>query len=316
MDSVRQHIRSFLKVSLTHPPLEVEFGSRTAEDGFARSEICYALPDGEKIAAFLFEPIGSPHIGAIVALHQHNGQWEIGKSEIAGLAGDPLQAFGPALARRGVTVLAPDCIGFESRLQRATWGTSLAPSLRKAHSTPEGWLQYYNLMAHRIVAGDLLIRKILKDSAAAISVLQSLTGSQHIGVVGHSFGGSTALFLAALDTRVSFCCASGSVCSYRRKLADHTALEMSLIIPGVIAQFDFEELVCCVAPRRIFVVSSEDDPLSADAEDVFCGAMVEFERLNCPTHIEHLRTPGGHALDHRRFDAIVDWLTVQAGALS
>jgi len=34
----------------------------------------------------------------VVALHQHNSQWHLGKSEVAGLAGEPLQAFGPALA--------------------------------------------------------------------------------------------------------------------------------------------------------------------------------------------------------------------------
>jgi catechol 2,3-dioxygenase-like lactoylglutathione lyase family enzyme len=35
------------------------------------------------------------------------GLQELGKSEPAGLAGDPLQAFGPVLARQGVLVLAP-----------------------------------------------------------------------------------------------------------------------------------------------------------------------------------------------------------------
>ncbi len=279
VNSLRARIRSFLRLPLTHPPPEVQFAGQEAEDGYTRSLIRYAARDGEPIEAFLFLPVGVEATGAILALHQHNSQWEIGKSEVAGLCGDPLQAFGSALARHGAMVLAPDAIGFESRTKTAGWGTSLAPSLRKAHSTSEGWLQYYNQMAHRLVTGDLLMRKVIEDCAAALSVLHRLSESTRLGVVGHSFGGSVALFLAALDKRVAYCCASGSACSYRRKLADRTALEMSLIIPGFCEHFDFDDLLRCIAPRKIFVVSATDDPLSADAADLVHSAMPAFEKL-------------------------------------
>ena len=316
MDALRERIYAFLRVSLTHPSPEVQFLEQTAEDGFKRSLIQFPAPDGEPIKAYLFEPEGLAPRGAILALHQHNSQWELGKSEIAGLTGDPFQAFGPALASRGVTVLAPDCIGFESRLRSAGWGSSLVPSLRKTHSTPEGWLHYYNQMAHRLVSGDLLMRKLLQDSAAALSVLQILAKVNHSGVIGHSFGGSLALFLAALDTRISFCCASGSVCSYRHKLANQTAIEMSLIIPGFSKQFDFEDLLRCIAPRRILVVSSEGDPFSADAGVLVRCARPAFEELGRSDHLEHLHTSSGHALDRLRFEAIVGWAAKQANRSS
>lgn len=312
MHSLREHIRSFLKLPPIPSPREVRFISKEAEDGFTRSLICYEAIDGEQIEAFLFQSTLTEPKGAVLALHQHNSQWEIGKSEIAGIVGDPFQAFGPALARQGVIVLAPDSVGFESRLSRVGWGTSLAPSLKKPYSTPDGWLQYYNQMAHRLVAGDLLIRKILDDCAVALSVLSEVSGTQNLGVTGHSFGGSTALFLAALDKRIAFSCASGSVCSFQHKLTHGTALEASLIIPGLCQHFDFDDLLRCVAPCRIFVVSSEEDPLSADAEQLVQNALPAFENLNCAGHLEHLRGPGGHALDRERFEAIVGWLAQQA----
>jgi len=312
MSSLRERIQQFLNVSPTHSASEVEFLGLQEGNSFTRSLIRYTAPDGEPIEAFLFQPARVEPRGAVLALHQHNSQWEIGKSEIAGLIGDPYQAFGPALAQRGVTVLAPDCMGFETRSKKAGWGTSLSPSLKKPYSTAEGWLHYYNQMAHRLVAGDLLMRKVLDDSAAALSALNSLTGANHMGVIGHSYGGSLALFLAALDSRVAFCCASGSVCSYRRKLADQTAIEGSLIIPGFAAHFDIDDLLCCIAPRKIFVVSSDDDPLSADADELVRAAMPAFEAKNCAQHLQSLRVSGGHALDLRRFEAIVDWATDQA----
>lgn len=312
MDSVRERIRSLLKLSSGSVVPSATVIDQVDGDGFTRSLIQYSVPDGDRIEAFLFQPTDETLPGAVLALHQHNSQWTIGKSEIAGSVGDPLQAFGPALARRGVTVLAPDAVGFESRLKTAGWGASLAPPLHRPHSTTDGWLQYYNEMAHRLVRGDLLIRKVLDDSAVALSVLQRYSRSVNLGAIGHSFGGIVGLFLAALDTRVAFACLSGGACSFRHKFEHGTGLEMSLIIPSFTEHFDIVDLIRCVAPRRLLVISSEDDPQTADAEDIVREALSLFEAQHCANHLEHLRVAGPHALNQRRFDAILDWSIAQS----
>ena len=138
VDAVREELRSFLKLQPPYRPPAPRTIERADEEGCARSLMRYSTEDGDEIEAFLFEPSTGTPRGAVLALHQHNSQWEIGKSEVAGLIGDPLQAFGPALARRGVMVLAPDAVGFESRCGSAGWGTSLAPALNRPHSTAEG----------------------------------------------------------------------------------------------------------------------------------------------------------------------------------
>lgn len=311
VDDLRESVRSFLNVSLSAPVPKVNSIYEVKEDGYTRSLIRYPGPDGEEIKAFLLEPDGDSQ-GAVLALHQHNSQWEMGKGEIAGLAGDPQQAFGPVLALRGITVLAPDAVGFESRMKKPGAGSSLAPHLDRPHSSADGWLQYYNQMAHRLVQGDLLMKKILDDSSLALSVLHDRTKAQRMGVIGHSFGGMVALFLGALDTRVAFTCSSGAVCSFQHKLLNGTALEMSLVIPGFAEKFDVDDLLRCVAPREIFVISATDDPQTADADKMVKGAFKDFAALGCPGHLEHLRVPGDHALDPARFDAIVEWVVVQA----
>jgi dienelactone hydrolase len=283
-----------------------------SKDGVQRSLIRYPVGDGEQVEALLFQPASGHSQGAMLALHQHNSQWTIGKSEIAGLAGDPLQAFGPALARRGVTVLVPDAIGFESRRRRAGWGTPLAPPLDRPHSTAEDWVQYYNEMAFRIVRGELLMTKMLADCASALTVLGRYSDATQAGVLGHSFGGIITLFLAALDTRVTYACCSGALCSYRQKFACGTALEMSLIIPGFQNSFDFDDLLRCVAPRKMLIVSAEGDPQSADAEDVVGRARPAFDSNGCPYQLQHVRVPGSHALNQYRFDLIVNWMAAQA----
>jgi dienelactone hydrolase len=249
--------------------------SEVREDGYLRKLVTFDS-DGEAIESFLFEPLVQPK-GHVVFLHQHASNWDIGKREIAGLEGDPHQAFGPALARAGVVVLAPDLVGFESR-----------------RGPGDGWLQYYNHAMHRLARGELLMTKILRDVSAAVAAL-----GENVGLAGHSHGGNVTLFAAAVDERVAFACASGSLCSYRHKIAHGTGLEMALVIPGVTSQFDLDDLVRCIAPRPLFIVSSEDDAYSADASDVL---------LRAGTNAEHLRTPGPHALDVQRFEAIVNWL--------
>ena len=307
MDALRDEIRKFLGWA---PPLSGSTPTvlgEVADAGIVRKTVVYFAPDGELVQSFLFEPRDRPRAG-IVVLHQHNSDWSLGKSEVAGLAGDPHQAFGPALARAGMVVLAPDALGFESRRRSADVGAEPSPP-PLAQGTPAGdWVQYYNHAMHRLVRGELLMSKLLGDLASAVTALQVLAPLANIGVAGHSFGGNLALFSAAVDTRLSFAVASGAVCSFAHKLAHGTALEMALVIPGFASRFDLDDLLRCIAPRKLLVVSSVDDPLSADAGAVVDSARSTFAELHATENLNHVHASGGHALDRTRFHAIVDWL--------
>src|SRR5438046_479460 len=147
MDMIRERIAQFIGLPPVAESPTAQVVDRQSHAGYIRSLLEYSAPDSDPIEAFMFEPTGKAAMGGVLVLHQHNSQWMIGKSEIAGLVGDPMQAFGPALARRGVTVLAPDAIGFESRVGRPAVNASLAPTLTKPGSSADGWLQYYNQMA-------------------------------------------------------------------------------------------------------------------------------------------------------------------------
>src|SRR5262245_36913915 len=144
MNSLRAEIGSFLGLMQPERGSAPVVHDQVRADGFTRKAVSYESPDGDTIEAFLFEPLAAKCGAAVVALHQHNSEWAIGKSEVAGLVGDPLQAFGPALARAGVTVLAPDGIGFESCRASPGYGGTHAPPDTVARATADGWLQYYN----------------------------------------------------------------------------------------------------------------------------------------------------------------------------
>jgi len=293
--NLRQALRD--RLGLAHPgSVDFERESTEDRDGYRRGILRYAGLEGDEISAYLFTPLEPRPTGAVVAFHQHGGQFHLGKSEVAGEAGDPLQAFGPALARSGIIVLAPDALTFEDR-RTHTDGTE---------PTEGDWLQHFNAMAYRLIDGDVLMRECLDDAQRAMSVLleQENVVPELAGVVGHSYGGTTALYHAVVDDRCRFSAVSGALCSFEARQSAGTGVNMFEVVPGLSSILDARDLVEAIAPRPLLVVSATDDPYSADADRVVGDAD--------SNHVSEIRVEGPHELDPARFDAIVNWVAEQA----
>ena len=299
-NKLRQDISKFLGFRLPGNPRPLNVISEVKEDGFTRYLINYFGDDEDTIPAFLLIPHGEGPFPAILIHHQHHSQRHLGKSEVCGLVGDPLQAFGPAFAKRGIAVLAPDSICFEDRRAHIS-GT-------KFHKEDES--QHYNEMAYRLLRGDTLMRKVLDDSARAISVLQRhpAIDSKRIGTLGHSYGGNTVLFHSALDTRIRYLVASGAASTYQYKFSQEIGIEMAEVIPGFATQFDIQDLVKCIAPRRALLVSATEDNASMDADMIVKEAMGAYKDFEVDKALQHIRYEGSHSLTRERFNYIVEWL--------
>lgn len=287
------------RLALAEPvPVNFRRLDLTDGDGFRRERIEYEGLEGDTIPAFLFTPTNRPTLGGVVVFHQHNGEFHFGKSEVAGDVGDQYQAFGPALAQRGVAVLAPDAITFEDR-RGAVQGVE--PEFRD-------WVRHYNAMAYRLLDGDTLMRKCLDDAQRALTVLLQATqvDASRIGVAGHSYGGYTSLYHAAVDARCRFACISGAVCTFATRRREDTGFTLFETVPGLAREIDTHDLLAAIGPRPTFVVSGTEDKYSRDADDVVAKVGGDF--------ITELRVTRGHALDQERFDAIVAWLVERVSA--
>ena len=275
-------------------PVSVEFqrGEVQAAEEFDRERIEYRGLEGDLIPAFLFTPKGRDVLGGVVVFHQHNGEFHFGKSEVAGEVGDVFQAFGPALARKGIAVLAPDSITFEDR----------RGAVRGVKPDYYDWLQHYNALSYRLLDGDSLMRKCLDDAQRALSVLLQVTGidERRVGVAGHSYGGYTALYHAALDARCRFACVSGAVCSFETRRREGTGITLFETVPGLAREIGTHDVLAAIGPRPTMVVSGTQDKYSKDADRVVAKVVGDF--------ITELRVERGHALDQERFDAIVEWV--------
>ena len=282
----------------TAPVIEVL--ETAARPGYAAQRVVFAGAEGPVPAYLLVPEERAAPVPGVVVHHQHRSQWHWGKSEVAGRVGDPLQALGPALARRGLAVLAPDAVGFEDR--RAT-----GPGTDPRH---DDRLQHLDEMAYRLVEGRLLMTTVLRDAAAALSAIAGhpAVDAGAVGVAGHSFGGNTTLFHAALDERVRFAAASGAACTYGRRMADRTPIELAQVVPGILALADIDDVVALVAPRPLLLVSAPGDRYSADADAIERAVAERFP----PGALRHARFDGGHALTEERLALIVDWLAEMA----
>lgn len=298
MMDVAQRLRAHLGLALPTPVTEVRRIGAAPGDGFVRHAIEYDGLEGDPIPAFLYLPEREPPVAGVVVFHQHAGEFDIGKSEVAGEAGDPLQAFGPALAARGLAVLAPDAISFEDRRSPSC---SVDPD-------DADWLQHYNAMAYRLLNGDVLMRKCLDDAQRAVSVLSGLpeVDEARVGVCGHSYGGSTALYLAAVDSRCRFACVSGALASLGARQRKGIGINVFEVVPGLASLLDAEDLLRAIVPRPTFVVSATNDLYATDADEI-------VRRVGANT-IRALRVEGEHALDPERSRAIIDWVVGVSGA--
>lgn len=295
---MRQEIAGMIGIELSEPALNVEYEvlEFVQENGYTRHCIEYDSY-GDKVSAYLLFPEILDHNPAILIHHQHNREHHLGKSEVCGLAGDPLQAFGPELAKKGFVVLAPDSICFEDR--------------RKDTSVQgfDFW-QHFDEMCYRILKGDYLMKKVINDAMSGITLLSHLDGvnPKRIGTLGHSYGGNTVLFLSALDQRIAYSCASGSVCTFENRIKNNVGIEMASVIPNFHGKYDIYDLVSCIAPRRLLLVSGEEDKYSRDASYIVEKASSIYGKLDALNNLLHNQYPGGHALTKERFCDIIEWL--------
>lgn len=298
MINLRNDIAATIGITIPNAVTYVEYKllESTKEDGYTRRLIEYDSY-GDKVTAFLLLPDILDHNPAILINHQHNREHHIGKSEVCGLVGNPLQAFGPELVKRGFVVLAPDSICFEER---------------RRDPLVEGFdfWQHFNEMCYRIVNGNYLMKKVLVDAMNGITLLSGLSyvDNKRIGTLGHSMGGNTVLFLSALDERIAFNCASGSACTYENRMRNNVGIEMASVIPNFHGKYDIYDLVACIAPRRLLIVSAEDDKYSKDAPYIVERAGSAYLELGVLQNLYHKRYQGGHELTKERFDYIIEWL--------
>lgn len=250
-DTLRDHLQRCLGGPWPEPgPLRPKLCETLPKDGYRIEVLTYEAEPGVPIPAMLLVPDGvdARHPAPAVAVwHQHNGEYHLGKSEPAGLAGNPMHHTGAALAREGYVVLCPDALCFEER------------------QDPTGRLKGGNHerfeFLRSVVAGRSMAWQNILDMRRAVDFLVSRpeVRADRIGCYGHSMGSTHAWLVGPFEPRLKAVVGNCCLPTYAA-IHEHRLLHcFPNFVPGWLHYGDTPEIAALIAPRALHLNLGETD---------------------------------------------------------
>ena len=260
--------------------------------------VSYEAEPDDRIPAILLRPpdrsAQSPG-PAVAVWHQHNGEWHWGKSEPAGLAGNPMHHTGVELAKLGYVVLCPDALCFEERQD---------PSGKLAGGDYERFefLRY-------VVGGKCMAWKNILDMRRAIDYLvtRDEVDAKRIGCYGHSMGSTHTWLVGPWEPRlkclVGNCCLPTYAAIHRKKLL-HC---FPNFISGLHQFGDTPDIAALIAPRALHLNFGENDDgsLMEEVREGVKKIAATYRLQGVAKQFSYFSEPGtGHVLSESMWDRV------------
>jgi dienelactone hydrolase len=222
----------------------------TQKDGYRIESLMYEAQPGNKIPALLLVPdkVSKDNpVPGIAVWHQHNGEYHLGKSEPAGLAGNPMHHTGVALVKEGYVVLCPDALCFEERQD---------PTGKLKESAHERFE-----FLREVVRGRSMAWRNILEMKRAVDLLCSRpeVKPDRLGCYGHSMGSTHAWLVGPLEPRLK--CIIGNCClpTYDAIEENHILHCMPNYVPGWKNIGDTPDIAALIAPRALHLNFGEKD---------------------------------------------------------
>lgn len=229
-------------------PLAPTIHNTIHRDGFRIESVSYEVEPGDRVPALLLVPDGidAQHPAPAIAVwHQHNGEWHLGKSEPAGLSGNPMHHTGAALAKEGYVVLCPDALCFEERQDE---------KLKRGDFERFEFLRY-------VVDGKCLAWKNILDMRRAVDYLASRPEVQadKLGCYGHSMGSTHAWLVGPWEPRLKALVGNCCLPTYRAVHRTKILHCFPNFIPSILPFGDTPDIAALIAPRALHLNLGETD---------------------------------------------------------
>lgn len=301
---------SFLSIFNWTPerrPLDIRVLDEQPQDGCTRQLIEYTIEE-ERIQAFLLlPPQQKEKAPGILAIHQDGDvrPYRYGKSEVAGLGGDPELKYGIELCQRGYVVICPDRFPFESRSLANSRFKETFDKFRiflRLENGKEIELTedlYAGCWGNRLqMEGKSPLRLELYEFQRTIDILcaHPAVDAERIGVIGHSAGGFWGAHLMFIDPRIKVGCSSCGVW-LKRLVINQDALRpingFGGTEPGIRKWGDLDDILAGIAPRP-FLETRGDPGTPEEMAELTQKARARYAELGVAERFEYVSYDGGH----------------------
>jgi dienelactone hydrolase len=244
--------------------------------------------DGVLMPLYVLVPKGEPPFKPILVFHGHDpsaqyclGHYPDPETAHANLAIDNNYAL--ALAEAGYLVAVVEQRGFGERMTDQV-STDYPRSCRH--------LAFSYLMHGRTLLGERCW-----DGICAISYLLSrpdVTGK--LGCTGQSGGGTTTLWLSAIDPRIDVVVVSGYFNSFRGSILSIEHCECNYV-PGILELAEMGDIAALITPRPFCAINGEKDEIFpvANAHQQFKTVSQAYALHNAADACRLKIHPGAHA---------------------
>jgi dienelactone hydrolase len=279
-------------------PLNPKLRETLQKDGYRIESYTYEGLAGERIPALILIPdhaTGSSKVPGIAVWHQHNGEYHLGKSEPAGIAGNPMHYTAVSLVREGYVVLCPDSLCFEERQD-------------PTGKLKDGDFERFEFL-REVVRGRCLAWRDVFDMRQSISMLleRPEVNKDLIGCYGHSMGSTHSWLVGPLEPRIK--CVIGNCClpTYEAIEQDHLLHCFPNFVPGWKKFGDTPDIASLIAPRALHLNFGEKDK-GSPIESVTRGLKrIEevYIKKGVPGNFTYYIEPGaGHVLSEAMWQQV------------
>lgn len=244
-------------------PLQTDTLESTSLDGGMRYKIRYLIEPGNVSLgtpddwgyAYLFIPRlpAGTKVPAVVAMHQDDVYFHIGKSEPAGLMGDSTMYYGKELFERGYIVICPDRFYHADRRKTCQdWGDISAEDFERDFFSAQ------KRIGVLFAEGRNSWGKEAYDFSRAVDVLASLpeVDMDRVGAIGHSAGANAMPYCLFYEPRVKAAvanCGTSEVNGYYAYNRPGT-IPSSMALPGSVKYgVDTHDYIAALASRALFI---------------------------------------------------------------
>jgi dienelactone hydrolase len=239
--------RLFELFEVEQHPLLLKSEETKATGDFSLTKLEFLRTDGEAVGGYLMRPPGPGPFPAILYIHAHGAQYEIGAREILDGRSSLVSPLGVEFVKLGFASLI---------IEMPTFGSRKRPD-ESARAKALLW------------RGKSLAGQMLGEQAAAFEWLAARDdiNAARIGVFGLSMGATLGYWLAAAEPRIA-CLAH--LCCYADfgaliETGAHNLHGIYLTIPGLLNVASNGEIAGTIAPRPQFIGIGDLDSLTPPA---------------------------------------------------